>query len=220
MTMHPGDERLNDYVDGDLPAEQAREVEDHLERCTECGAEVAALRRLLAEVARLPREIAPPSDLWVGVREETVELPVRSRRTVWEMRGGLAAAAAVLVLLSSTVTAVLMNERTPDAPAPVASGSAPQAGPVGLASFSRAEAEYVRTVSDLEEALLTRRHQLSPETLRVVEESLVTIDQAIAEARAALEADPGSTELPHLLSSVYRHKIDVLERAVRLSAET
>jgi anti-sigma factor RsiW len=230
MTVHPTEERLNDYVDGYLPPAEVREVEHHLALCEGCRVEVASLRDLLCEVAALPPEITPPPDLWVGIREETVELPARRRETLWGMRHGLAAAAVVLVALSSTLTLLVTRERTPAAlptaslPAatvqPARPAASPAAVPAALAAFREAETEYVRTVADLEAVFRARREQLSPQTIRVVEENLRIIDTAIREARAALEADPGSAELPLLLSSIYRGKIDVLERAVRLSSQT
>lgn len=223
MTLHPTEERLNDYVDGYLSPGEAREVEHHLERCGACREEVASIRTLLREVDTLPAEIAPPPDLWVGIREETVELPARRRETLWGMRHGLAAAAVVLVALSSTLTLWVARERAPASlPAVTAqrTPSTPVAAPAALVAFREAEAEYVRTVADLEAVLRARGEQLSPQTVRVVEQNLRIIDGAIREARAALEADPGSAELPILLSSIYREKISVLERAVRLSTRT
>lgn len=221
MSTHLTEERLNDYVDGCLPPDERREAERHLELCEECRGEVDALRSLLREVAGLPAEIAPPPELWTGIREETVELPARRRGALWEMRYGLAAAAVVLVALTSALTVTLTRQRAPAAlPAVTVQEPARPAAAASLAAFREAEAEYVRTASDLEAVLRARRGQLSPETVEVLEENLRIIDGAIRDARAALAADPASADLPHLLSSMYREKIDVLERTMRLSAQT
>ena len=40
------------------------------------------------------------------------------------------------------------------------------------------------------------------------------------ELRAGLQTGPASQELPLLLSGVYRKKVDLLERAIELSART
>jgi anti-sigma factor RsiW len=45
MTAHPT-ETLTAYADGELPPEEARRVETHLEQCTECGRELALIRTL------------------------------------------------------------------------------------------------------------------------------------------------------------------------------
>jgi hypothetical protein len=72
---------------------------------------------------------------------------------------------------------------------------------------------YDDAAGDLERVLHARRGQLSPTTVRVLDESLRAIDQAIREARAALEKDPGSQDMLDLLDSVYRQKLDLLRRA-------
>lgn len=221
MSTHINEERLNDYVDGDLSAADGAEVERHLEACPACRAEVAGLRRLLREVAALPLEVAPPDELWVGVREETVELPARQRHTLWGMRYGLAAAAVVLIALSSALTAVLLRDGGAPREAPVAV-RAPAATPPAatLVALGEVEAPYATAAADLKAVLDTRGDRLSPETVQVLEENLRIIDQAIAAARTALAADPANAELTNVFSSTYQEKIDVLERAVRLSAQT
>src|SRR5690606_3164317 len=66
---------LPDYVDDLLaPAERAA-VEAHLDGCPACRTELEASRRLLADLAALPREVAPPRDLWDGIAAR-LEAPV------------------------------------------------------------------------------------------------------------------------------------------------
>lgn len=222
MTLHPTEERLNDYVDGLLSGGEVEVLERHLEGCAACRAEVEGVRSLLARVAELPRDISPPPGVWEAVRDETLDRPAGRWEALWRVRYGLAAAAVLLVALSSTATVVLVGGGGSD-PVPLVQAPAPVAGPealASLASFREAEAEYVRTAADLQAVLDARREQLAPETVQVLEENLRIMDGAIREARAALEADPASTELPHVLSSTYQEKINVLERAVRLSAQT
>lgn len=222
MMLHPTEERLNDYVDGLLSGGEAEVLEHHLEGCAACRAEVEGVRSLLLHVAELPRDLSPPPEVWEAVREETLDRPHGRWGALWGMRYGLAAAAVLLVALSSTVTVMMVDGRGSD-PAPLTVAPAPAASPealVGLASLRAVEVEYVRTAADLEAVLEARHDRLAPETVRVLEENLRIMDEAIREARAALEADPASTQLPHVLSSTYQEKINVLERAVRLSAQT
>ena len=108
ITMHPTEERLNDYVDGELTAPERAGVEAHLAACTACRAEVEGLRDLLRHVAGLPREIAPPPEVWEAVREETVEIPRIGRAAPWGARWGIAAA-VVVAALSSGITAALLR---------------------------------------------------------------------------------------------------------------
>lgn len=51
--------RLSQYVDGDLPPAQAREVSSHLASCRACADRLEALRSALASLAELPRLTVP-----------------------------------------------------------------------------------------------------------------------------------------------------------------
>lgn len=53
MTAHPT-ESLSAYADGELPPEEARRVEAHLEQCTECGRELALIRSLGDAMREMP----------------------------------------------------------------------------------------------------------------------------------------------------------------------
>jgi anti-sigma factor RsiW len=218
---HPTEERLNDHVDGLLSAAEAAATEAHLAGCAACRAEVEGLRALLGEVRALPRDLAPPAELWEALRAETSARPSRAARTVRLTRRELAAAAVLLVALSSGITAALLRGRGGPAPAgPVAVAGAVARPPAAWVEFRQAEAEYVRTADDLEAVLATSRDALAPETVEVVEENLRIIDAAIRDAREALARDPANAELSNVLAATYRDKIDVLERTLRLSAQT
>jgi anti-sigma factor RsiW len=218
---HPTEERLNDHVDGLLSAPDAAAVEAHLAACAACRAEVDGLRALLGAVRGLPREVAPPAEVWDALRAETSARPGRAAWTVRLTRRELAAAAVLLVALSSGITAALLGDRG----GPVATGAVAVEGavarpPAAWVEFRQAEAEYVRTADDLEAVLAASRDALAPETVRVVEASLGIIDAAIRDAREALARDPANAELSNVLAATYRDKIDVLERTLRLSAQT
>jgi hypothetical protein len=47
----------------------------------------------------------------------------------------------------------------------------------------------------------------------VLEESLATIDRALADARGALAADPANAVLAEMLHANYEKKLDLLRRA-------
>jgi hypothetical protein len=212
--MHPSEERLNDFIDRLLPAREREAIESHLEGCAACRREVESLRTLLASAAALPEVIEPPDDLWDDIADRTVRRGAVSRRTLWEARMPLAAAALLLVMVTAGSTALLLQGRGGEAPGMAA---APAPEETVLLAAHEVEREYVGTVEELRRAFLARRGGLAPETVAVVEENLLIIDAAIRTTRAALEADPGNERLPHLLASTYRQKIDVLERTLRLS---
>ena len=175
--------------------------------------------RLNELTAALPREIAPPPDLWPAIRGE---LAPRTRRTIhWDTRWRLAAAALLVAASSSILTMFAMRARE-HAPATVAvtpRDTAPvtQRLPAHLAV---AERGYERSVDALWRTLDERRDSLAPSTVATVERSLRIADSAIAEARSALEQDPSNRVLAELFVSNYERKIDLLRRATELAPRT
>jgi hypothetical protein len=131
--------------------------------------------------------------------------------------GWLAAAALVLMALSSGLTALYLQRPGDGARVAVradASMSAAADDPAVLpASFSATESAYLANVAELEALLDSERAALAPATVAVVEAALATIDAAIAEARTALLADPANHELAERLGANYRQKVELLRRA-------
>jgi hypothetical protein len=129
----------------------------------------------------------------------------------------LAAAALLLVAVSSAVTALLMRRSVAPAPSVAQSQPAPVALP---ASLQAVEAGYDLTARELAATLAQRRTSLAPATIAKIEESLRVIDRAIAEARQALAEDPANRTLVDLFSSNYERKLELLRRAAELNSTT
>jgi hypothetical protein len=167
----------------------------------------------------LPREIAPPPELWGAIRAELAEHSSNTRR--WD-RWRLAAAGLLIAASSSLLTVVALRTRdharaVAAAPAPAAAPTAEPRLPARLASM---EQGYLRSTEALRRTLDERRDSLAPSTVATVERSLRIADSAIAEARAALERDPSNAVLAALFTSNYERKIDVLRRATELAPRT
>lgn len=233
--------RLNDLVDGALSPSERTAVMEHVDACDECRGELEGLVALQAETRALPREIAPPRDLWPDIAARlpsrgglaapqaspdpviVVDFRAAARRSAVRRWAPLAAAAVMLVVLSSGITAYLMQagQNASVAVVPIAAPAASTAQPVtALAAFTPTEMEYIGAVEALEADLNALRGQLSPQTVATIEENLRIIDQAIREARAALEKDPANGDLPLLLSSVYQKKVELLQTALQLPARS
>lgn len=208
MTCDEVDGRLDDYVDGSLPEGEFQEVELHLASCAACREQERRLRLILAQAHALPREVAPPRDLWAGVRER-IEAGRGWRPPGWATVGFAAAAA----LVAAVGVTLLRSSPEPASVTPVATTPAR----LDPGSIGAAEQEYEQAATALMAALQERRETLSPETIASVEKNLEAIDQALAEVRAALERDPGNKELTRMLVSTHRKKVDTLRRVVRLS---
>ena len=91
---------------------------------------------------------------------------------------------------------------------------------VQSASIGFADQQYDAAVADLEKALHRGRGRLDASTIAIVEHNLQTIDQAIAQARQALAADPANSYLSSHLVEARRHKLDLLRRATALTGES
>jgi len=219
-------ERLDDWIAGELPEAERREVSFHLDACAECRGEAEALQRLLREVAALPAEVMPGRDLWAGISAR-IEAPAAEVIPITRARGWsppqwlrMAAAAVVLVVSSSLATLKYTEQRAPVAvaPRPAAPATTVRAAPpvTAFAAFRPAEQDYQEAITELQRALTARHGTLSPETVRTLETNLRIIDEAIRQSRAALEKDPNSRELTDMLSSAYGQKMSVLQQAVEM----
>jgi hypothetical protein len=281
-------DRLSEYLDGELAADEARELEAHLEACAECRETVADLRRIIGGAAAL-RDREPARELWAGIeqriRREPPEVRVvslfdakRERRRVSFSVPQLLAAGLVLALASagsvwlalrggpdaihgpvavapvqvtrdipvgterapvvpdrgggegSVAAAAESVETAPDpvptagtrgaAPAPRAGRATPRRGTpasrgaqAGARFVGYEDPAYDAAVADLQSVLDQGRDRLDPATVRVLEESLSTIDAAIEDARQALAADPANAQLNTYLAGTRQRKLELLREA-------
>lgn len=201
------DDMLSDYLDGELDAQAVARLEARLR-------EDPGLRRLLEELRAVKAAAAAataaraPDDLWDGIRAR-IE---RKRRRLMFTLPQLAAAAAIVLFLGVSLGRMSTPEPTRVAvDAPVAL-DAPVDSPAGSA------VTFARHVADLEARLDAGREVLDPATARVIEQSLRKIDEAIAQARVALENDPNNRYLNQHLASARARKVRLLEDATTLIA--
>lgn len=79
---------------------------------------------------------------------------------------------------------------------------------------------YAREILALRRMLQTRRAQLDPSTIAVLEQSMAVIDSAITQSRAALAKDPASGFLATQLNQSLEKKVELLRTAATLPART
>jgi anti-sigma factor RsiW len=224
MKAHVSD-RLSAYLDGDLDAPARAAVEAHLRECGGCAAELDALRRLVAYARGVAAHDTPPArDLWTGIRARIERLPQapaapaarRVSLAVWQ----LAAAAVLLIAVSAGTAWVLRGGApAPGAPPPetIEAEIEPTPAPGEVRPVNFADAQYDAAIADLERALAERRNDLNPRTVEILERNLQAIDAAIAQARQALEDDPGNTWLNRHLVESRNRKLQLLRRAAAIS---
>jgi hypothetical protein len=224
-------DRLSDYIDGELDPRDRADVERHLAACAECRRVEAELRAVVARAAALP-DRDPAADLWSGVASRIADARVaafapRTRRRFSFTLPQLAAAGIALMVLSGgLVWLASSGDPRVDFP-PVGAGTSVSptasygtAGPdrADVAPVMLADREFAGAVEDLQRLLAEGRHRLDPQTIRILEQNLATIDAAIEQSRAALANDPSNTFLNNHLAAAQQRKLALLRRATALTA--
>ena len=221
-------DRLSDYLDGHLAADELTKLEARLECDAGLRGVLEELRAVRDVAGSLPRR-APESDLWPGIEarieadEDMAVVPiagaVHGRRQFSFTIPQLAAAAVAMLVLGSASVWMAMGSRVAslEGRSPVAVAPAPEASLVSAAEEG-SEFSYEATVEDLHEQLRDGRDRLDPQTVEALEGSLATIDRAIARAQEALEADPASVYLNRHLAEARSRKLRVLQQAAVLAS--
>jgi anti-sigma factor RsiW len=181
----PWSDRLSEYVDGDLPAEEARALERHLSDCEACRIALAELNTVLLRLSSDPLTPAdqPTEREWAAIRRAI--LPSRHR---WIVPAALAASLLGIAALGG----VLLRGPTPT-----------EAATIDL-----------QAAADLEAVLRDNRSRLRPETVKALEESMTQINAAIAQAERALKADPANDYLTRYLGELHQARMMTLRQAV------
>jgi hypothetical protein len=201
--------RLSEYLDGELDNTERVALEAHLATCGECRVTLSELRGVVARAKAL-EDSPPENDLWPDIRARLTpgRRPGVSRDTTHARRRfsltvpQLLAASIALVLLSSGGAWLALK------PNDVAEYPRSGASVTPVTWTSRTDL----AVAELQEALTRNESRLDTATVRVVRENLAVIDRAIAEARSALEGDPGNTYLNLHLADTMRRKVELLRR--------
>lgn len=228
-------ERLSEYLDGELPVAEREELEEHLSVCADCSGVLDDLRRVVARASRL--EHAPPeSDLWPGIAArigfgsdgERVlalesyrrgrEVPLTRRRFSFSLPQLVAAGIALVLLSAGSVwIALSVGDRSGAGVEETLAGGQPTGTSAPTTVLTGTGTSYDAAVAELEGVLAAARYKLDPETVVVIEENLMVIDRAIAEARRALAEDPSSIYLNEHLAATMRQKLEFLRQAAQLA---
>jgi hypothetical protein len=136
MSCERFEERLADYMEGDVRDLERGTLDAHAATCTACAELVSELRAITSQAATLG-PIDPPASVWAGIESRIAAdvVPItsvapgagRTRRVV-PLSYGIAASLAMMAATSG-ITYVAMKNRDMDAPAPatmVAQGARPE----------------------------------------------------------------------------------------------
>jgi hypothetical protein len=225
---------IQELADGTLGPIRRAELQLHLDECPSCRTLADDLTFVRTTAASLER-LAPPDGVWLQIagrlRQEgrVAAPPPMARRS---RHVALLAIAAALVLAVGASLSLLIRG-TPDRQGTVstAAGASAPAGnavaedPVqGIADeIALAEKHYQNAIARLEEVAKadasSGERSMDAQTAATLQKSLTVIDQAIAESRAALRAEPQSGAARDSLFEALRRKVAVLQDTVVLMNE-
>lgn len=230
-------DRLSDYLDAeDMSAAERASIDAHLATCGSCRATLAELRAVTAKAASLT-DLPPAADLWSGIATRiepasTVRPFVkRDRRFSFTLPQLVAAGLALMVVSGGMVWLMQLGGSRTSIPQIVASVEAPGNTPTAPASTTDDEpaprtervnfsdAHYDEAIADLEKTLASSRSRLNPDTVRILEENLMAIDQAIDQCRKALRNDPSNVYLNNHFVESRNRKLTLLRRAAALAMD-
>jgi hypothetical protein len=153
-------------------------------------------------IANLPRDVAPPANLWPRV---AARLSSRPRHTP-PMALAAAIALAAAGLASLFTWAVLQGPSVPRVIQTVAATT----------SFDEPrDPKYVLARDAAEKTFRDRLDLLEPATRAKIESSLAVIQKAHEDIRKALAADPQSPVLEQLWQSTWHDEFDLYDRVVQ-----
>lgn len=216
-TVSERDRRLvHDYLDGELPEPDRAAFEERLRTELPLRREHEALAGTVKALGTLPSEARPPQETWPAIAVRARLAPVRAGRVAYFRVPRLAAAAVVLITLSATATWLALREGASSGAGTSPDFAAAFHADAVLVDHPGAQsllAEYEASAGALAEVLEEGAQVLSPETLSAVRRAMETVDRAIAEARSALAADPGSEELARILMTNMKRRLELLRSA-------
>jgi anti-sigma factor RsiW len=206
-------DRLSEYLDDELDAAERSELEVHVSRCASCRTILDELRAVVSR-AQAVTDRSPDADLWPGIAQR-IAATGGTRRYAFSLPQLAAAGIALMVLSGGAVWMLRQQANESATPAPTAAvidTVNPAVVPIDLA-----DAPYDQAVADLQRALEAGRSRLDPETIKVLEASLASIDQAIEQSQRALAADPANTYLYSHLAAARQRKLALLRRVSALA---
>ena len=177
---------------------------------------------VLARAIGASQDASPSRDLWNGIaaRIDAQPAAIQSPRLTFTLPQ-LAMAASLLIAAASGLTWMVAHPPS-SAPAsePViqAYGMPDDDAGAHVQQANFADAQYNAAVTDLEQILRSERDRLDPRTVLIIERNLKAIDEAITEARTALQNDPANPYLNSHLADARRRKLDLLRQATTLAS--
>lgn len=220
---------IQEHVDGTLGAIRRAELDAHLQTCEECRVLLADLERIHdagADLGQLPL----PDGAWLqiaGRLRQEGRLQTADYGSTRRWSGGrvaiLAVAAALILAVGTSLLLLVRNSQQPTSPA-----AQPPAGSQGTnlptveavqTEVEQAQKQMETAISHMEQIAKANQQALDPRTAATLDKNLNIIDQAIAETRAAVKAEPASVAAHGALFGALKQKVTVLQDTIALINE-
>ena len=208
---------LDDYIDGRLPPDVLRTVDQHLEECSFCCETYQGFLVLRMRVAELPKAMQPDRDLWPAISER-----LASKRGVghhlrflltWR---AIAAAASILIAVGAVVMLQSFG-RLDRASIELASERRQSVRGDIRSEVAQAEQVYIEAANGFLAELTSTDGILTPEAKRLLQGNLDITDRAISDIKAALENRPNDFALTRRLLAAHEQRVDMLQHVTRFS---
>ena len=213
---------IQELVDGTLGPIRRAELELHLEACDGCRALATDLREI-ARTARSLDVLEPPEQVWKSLSGRLRADRAAAGPSVALGRHRSVALLAIAAALVLAVGASLFMRRGPattpqttttsQGVAQPATGNAATANPVQSVetALTSTETEFQR--------LVEATNAVDPKTAAALQKPLLVMNEAMSEARKALDADPQSAPARASFYEVLRQKIQFLQETIALMNE-
>lgn len=224
---------IHELVDGSIGPIRRADLEAHLASCDACRALAADLQRIRDAAAQL-EDVPVPDGIWLQIagrlrqqgriREDAPAVRRRSgSRALLALAAGLIAVigTSLALLVPRTGRAPAPAAAPPAATAPAAAGNAPTAESVQAVQteVDQAQQQMETAIAHMEQIAKANQQALDPKTAATLEKNLGIIDQAIAETRSAVKADPGSVAANRTLFEALKQKVTLLQETIALMNE-
>jgi hypothetical protein len=227
MTMHKEwTDRLSDYLDGELTADEQRAVEAHLHECAPCTAVLNDLKRVVARAHAAGDAARPPqADLWAGIAERidarqtaapagpagpldnTTAFHHRASRRIAFTLPQLAAAAIVVAAVSGGLVWQLRP----------ATGGTPEGAPYDRSMSAAATALPAEDAPDVGRPFRGAESGGSDPRIETVGMADAQYDAAVADLENALKTGRGRLDSSTI--AIVEHNLQIIDQAINQARE-
>jgi len=230
MTMHEEwTDRLSEYLDGELSADEQRALESHLRSCAPCAAVLNDLKRVVARAQAAGAAARPPqADLWAGIAERidasrtwnggavpldnVATFHGRAPRRIAFTLPQLAAAAIVVAAVSGGLTWQLRPglSGTPDRVA----STDPSASPAGPTASST---DATLSPADVGRPFRGADADAGGVRIETVGLADAQYDAAVADLEKALKTGRGKLDASTI--AIVEHNLEIIDQAINQARE-